>query len=381
MALTTGPLCRQAAQLQAQEILVMYRENEFSSFCVMEPPLTSAPIRALARRLSRRIPLLRDVIAERDWLRQETQQLIAERNWLRKKTENLREQVRRELLPPSLVPEIPSELRIDTLCEVTNPARYIDPKWLELHHDLERYSIDKHCLQGFNGAIVRKGWEWTHCLYGLRQLGMLQPEHRAVGVGAGRECVIYYLADHIFQVVATDLYGDVGWSGSGGKEADLRLLEESKKICPSSVDFSKISFESRDGTNLGYPDNSFDFAWSLSSIEHFGGHAAARRALEEMGRVVRPGGVIAVATEMLLLEEHSHPEYFTRSEIMHELIEPCKSGLELIGDVNFDTLTFEYLVDSICVPHGVDRRRRHVVLNDGNNQWTSVLLFFRSKKL
>ena len=32
-------------------------------------------------------------------------------------------------------------------------------------------------------AATGKGWEWTHCLSGLRDLGMLKPDHRAIGVG------------------------------------------------------------------------------------------------------------------------------------------------------------------------------------------------------
>jgi len=35
----------------------------------------------------------------------------------------------------------------------------------------------------------------------------------------------------------------------------------------------------------------------LSSIEHFGGFAGARQAVEEMARVLKPGGVLALATE------------------------------------------------------------------------------------
>jgi SAM-dependent methyltransferase len=168
---------------------------------------------------------------------------------------------------------------------------------------------------------------------------MLKPEHRAVGVGGGREPVIYYLADHIGHVTAIDLYGNAAWSRSGGKESDLTLVEESKKFCPSSVDFSKITFEHQDGTNLLFDDNSFDFAWSLWSIEHFGGHGAARQAIQEMGRVVRPGWIVAVATEMLMLEEHSHPEFFTRSEILEELSSPC-TELKAVSKINFDTLTY-----------------------------------------
>jgi SAM-dependent methyltransferase len=305
--------------------------------------------------------------------------VIAERDWLRQENEFLREQVRRDKLPFSPAPSVPPQLAIHGLCELLNPARYDDPNWLALHEELERYSLDKHCFQSSHGAIYRKGWEWTHCVYGLRQLGMLQPHHRAVGVGAGRECVIYYLADHIAHVTATDLYGRTDWTSGGGKEADLELLEESKQHCPATVDFSKISFESKDGTNLGYADASFDFAWSLSSIEHFGGHDTARRALQEMGRVVRPGGIVAVATEMMLLEEHSHPEFFTRSQLVKELIEPCSTMMELVDDINFDTLTFEFLLDSIPMPWGAGRKRRHVVLNDGHVQWTSIMLFFRKK--
>ncbi len=305
----------------------------------------------------------------------------AELEWLRQENALLREEVRRKRLPAAPFPSIPRDAGIKGLCELTNPARYLSPDWFALHMDLERYAMDKHCFQTFNGAIYRKGWEWTHCLFGLRELGMLKPDHRAIGVGAGRECVIYYLADHIAHVTATDLYDQADWVDDGGKEASLTLVERSKAHTPATVDFSKITFETRDGTSLGYSDDTFDFAWSLSSIEHFGGHEAALRALREMGRVVKPGGIVAVATELLLLEEHRHPEYFTRSQLMRDLVEPAAAQLELVDDVNFDTLTYEYLADGVVMPAGRDRKRRHVVLNDGDIQWTSIMLFFRKREL
>lgn len=238
--------------------------------------------------------------------------------------------------------------------------------------------MDKHCFQNVSGEVYRKGWEWTHCVYGLRKLGMLKPDHTAVGVGAGRECVIFYLADHIKHVTATDLYRGESWVSSGGKEADVLMLEKSKQFCPSSVDFSKIAFENQDGTRLTYADNSFDFAWSLSSIEHFGGHEAAGRAIREMGRVVRPCGIVAVATEALMLEEYQHAEFFTRNEIDQYLVK-ATTDLELVEPINYDTLSTEYLIDSVPFPNAVDRRRRHVVLNDGHVQWTSVMLFLRKR--
>lgn len=266
------------------------------------------------------------------------------------------------------------------LSEVTNPARYDDASWLGIHHDLERYAIDKHCFQNKSGEVYRKGWEWTHCLYGLKQLGCIRPEASAIGVGVGREPVIFWLANHIDKVVATDLYDNVEWTDVNGREASREMVERAKQECQDNVDFNRISFENQDGTALTYADDSFDFAWSLSSIEHFGGHAAAAKALSEMGRVVRPGGIVAVATEWLVLQDLRHHEFFTTCELMDELIAPS-THLELVDDINFDTLSMEYLVDSVVIPAGADRRRRHVVLNDGQVQWTSVLFFMRKKAL
>lgn len=246
---------------------------------------------------------------------------------------------------------------------------------MRVHKAIEPYSIDKHVFKHTNGGhVVRKGWEWTHCIYGLEQLGYLDPEKTALGVGAGRECLIFYLADRLRNVVALDLYGNELWSSTGGREASAEVVQDPQRFCPAPARLDKISFVNGSGTDLRFEDSSFDICWSMSSIEHFGGHEAAARAMQEMGRVTKPGGVVAVATEYLLLEDYSHPEYFTRAELIQYLVN-ASSQLRLIGSVRWDTLSPEYLIDSIVFPHGVDRYRRHVVLNDGYVQWTSVLLF------
>jgi SAM-dependent methyltransferase len=309
--------------------------------------------RRLAKRLALRIPAIRRLVEERHQLAERVRELETARR--------------------------PRSARPYGICEVVNPERYGDPEWLAVHRDLERYSIDKHCFQHCTGQIYRKGWEWTQCIYGLRKLGMIREDKVALGVGAGRECVIYYLADHVARVVASDLYGAEAWTRVGGLEADLRLLEQSKAACPPTVDFSKIVFETQDGTRLTYEDASFDFCWSLSSIEHFGGHEAAAAAMREMARVTRPGGVVAVATELLMLEEYQHDEYFTRADVDRYIVR-ASADLELVEDIDFDTLSVPYLVDSVPLPHGVDRLRRHVVLNDGHVQWTSVMMFFRKRR-
>lgn len=274
----------------------------------------------------------------------------------------------------------PESQRPLPLSSLTNVHAFSDQDWLEVFHDLATYSYDTHIFTSFEPPVVyRKGWEWTQTLWGLRQLDMIQPEFRALGVGAGRECVIFWLGDHLGQVVATDLYGNEEWTTSGGKEADAGVLVDPQAFCPRPIRQDVIEFATMDGTDLSaFADGTFDISWSLSSIEHFGSHSRAGDAVREMARVVRPGGVLAIATEYLLLGDQSHPEYFNREEIEANLLN-ASPLLELIEPVDWSLPPTEYLIDSIVVPQGVDRTRRHVVLNDGQVQWTSILAFFRRR--
>ncbi|WP_440468477.1 class I SAM-dependent methyltransferase [Pseudomonas sp. YH-1] len=264
------------------------------------------------------------------------------------------------------------------LSEVINPARYDDQEWMRLHEELETYSVDKHVFFTEAGHIYRKSWEWTHCLYGLGKSGVIAGNAKALGVGAGREPVIFWLADRIGEVVATDLYGNEEWSAAGGKEASSEVITDTQKFCPRPINLTNIKFENANGTALPYADDSFDFCWSLSSIEHFGGHENSAQAMREMVRVVRPGGIVCVATELMLLDEHVHPEFFTQRQFQKYIID-ATTDATLIDGMNWALPPLEYLIDSVPINQNVDRRRRHVVLNDGNVQWTSAMVFLKKR--
>lgn len=264
------------------------------------------------------------------------------------------------------------------LCELTNPSKYSNVEWMNIHRDLETYSYDKHVFSINGSNIYRKGWEWTQAVYGLNKLGMIDVNNSALGVGAGRECLIFWLAEHLYKVVATDLYGNETWIKQGGKEADPGIIENPQQYCPKKINKDNIEFLKMDGTNLTFEDESFDIVWSMSSIEHFGSHENSAKAIREMARVTKKRGVIAVATEYLLLPEYTHPEFFNQKEIV-EYIVNASHNLELVEPINFSLPPAEYLIDSVVLPNGVDRKRRHVVLNDGNVQWTSIMIFFRKK--
>jgi SAM-dependent methyltransferase len=92
-----------------------------------------------------------------------------------------------------------------------------------------------------------------------------------------------------------------------------------------------------DALDLRFDDDTFDFAFSLGSIEHFGAVEAAARALAEMARVVRPGGVVFVTTEQAL-DGRRGPQIsqlwlFEPDELL-ALVDDIPS-LELFGGVDF----------------------------------------------
>lgn len=56
---------------------------------------------------------------------------------------------------------------------------------------------------------------------------------------------------------------------------------------------SNAKFQVMDALAMGYPDNSFDMVWACESGEHM---PDKKKYIEEMTRVLKPGGILVVAT-------------------------------------------------------------------------------------
>jgi SAM-dependent methyltransferase len=122
--------------------------------------------------------------------------------------------------------------------------------------------------------IERKVWEMAMLALFLEETGRLGEQTEALAVGAGDERIVFWLANRLGRVVATDIYGEGGFAGREGSDMD--------------------------GRDLRVPDASFDVVFSLSSIEHFGSPADIARSAAEIGRVLRPGGHAFIVTECLV---------------------------------------------------------------------------------
>jgi len=253
------------------------------------------------------------------------------------------------------------------LCKVYGlaDAQDPDPLWQEL--------LAAMCPDWKSqGALHRKYWEWGLGLYGLHKLGFIRPDAVALGVGAGVEWPLFYLANQVQCVHATDLYSPESYF----QGLDPTVPEHAAQIAPFPYRHESLLFRKMNALDLQYDDDTFDFVFTFSSIEHFGGHAGAVLAMQEIARVLKPGGVAAVATE-LILDGPDHHEFFKAADI-----EPCfgsGSGLEFVEQLDL-SVDAEMISNPVVFEVGPDFKGYtgpHTSVRCGNLTFTSIEFFLR----
>jgi SAM-dependent methyltransferase len=246
------------------------------------------------------------------------------------------------------------------LNKICDRRDWAHPAWQKALSDLG-YSDDP-------ARLHRKEWEFAQGVYGLRTLRCLSPDAAALGLGAGAEPIIYFLAGRLRRVVATDLYaGDFS-----GQEADPRILRDPEAFAPFSYHRDRLEVRRMDATTIDYGPESFDLVFSFSSFEHFGSRRAQRRCLGEIHRVLRPGGVAVLTTEVILNTWGRHGDYFHLTELLDDMIPAA--GFQLAGG-NFQFATSRAtLAALIQLPHEIERRP-HLILRRWRTYFTSAAFF------
>jgi len=248
------------------------------------------------------------------------------------------------------------------LCELANPAKWDNPEWMRLLRDLKVIGPDKLSMH-------RKGYEFTQLLYGLERLGRLRDGTGVLSVGAGHEAILYWLANHVGSVVATDLYEEGRWASCGGLEGDGHVIRRPQDYAPFPYREDRLRFLKMDGRRLGFRDRIFDVAYSLSSIEHFGGLAGAQTAVDEMARVLKPGGLLVLATEYML-SGAPHEEVFTPTDVRALIHRP---GLRLLQPIDEDVYRrYEYVAVDLYKNRF---QTPHMVVRMGDTVFTTVMVF------
>jgi SAM-dependent methyltransferase len=252
--------------------------------------------------------------------------------------------------------------------------------------------------------IERKVWEFAMLALFLEETGRMREETQALAIGAGDERIVFWLANRLGRVVATDIYGEGGFAG---REAAPSMLGDPAAHAPFPYREDRLEVRWMDARKLDFPDASFDVAFSLSSFEHFGGPADVGAAARELGRVLRPGGHAFVVTECFVKR---HPlnaapvdfavrlatlgakrrratprrravivEVFTPRELDRLIVRP--SGLELMQplDMSLSAESWRNLTrtDSRGLHPVSGDYWPHVLLQAGRSVFTSVALPLR----
>lgn len=218
-------------------------------------------------------------------------------------------------------------------------------------------------------VIHRKAWEFGICIEGLEKLGVVKSGATALAVGAGCERPLFYFANKIEKMIATDLYDDQF------PEAKSEMLTEPWRFAPCEYRRDNLEVLRMCGDNLKFPDETFDFLFCLSSIEHFGSRAVIAKSLSEMKRVLKRGGIACITTE-LILQGAPHDEYFTPEEMYATFLKD--SDFALVGGPPAMTIAMELLSLPANIHNPEDLTASpHIVLSDYERLWTSFSMFLQ----
>lgn len=185
------------------------------------------------------------------------------------------------------------------------------------------------------GMEDRKFWEIAMAILSMMRHLPVDRRCRSLGVGAGIEVTSHIFTQYFKQVFATDLYGGRQWMS----DAPLLMLARPEEYaCGVAFNKNRLVVQHMDGRDLRYEEGWFDFIYSSSSIEHFGGVEDIQRSASEMGRVLAPGGIISLSTELLLsggvARLNDTTLLLSKEHIVQDIIEA--SGCEPVDEVTFE---------------------------------------------
>jgi SAM-dependent methyltransferase len=239
-------------------------------------------------------------------------------------------------------------------------------------------------IRKFNseGFKHRKDWEWAMGILAIQKFGKLNENSTALGVGTGTEPVPFYLANKIKHVYATDLYGE---NSAWERAAPLEFYDNPEPYSSFPYNKDALTVSIMDGTKLEFPSETFDVAFSFSSIEHFGGknHSGALRGLREMERVLRPDGLAIITTEYII-NNKDHKEFFNKRTIYSDLINKLEY-LRLVEPLYLGTTTktlntvIDFSMDMNWDSLESDFKKIHplILVRLRNILFTSIVLVFK----
>jgi len=152
---------------------------------------------------------------------------------------------------------------------------------------------------GIRPRIHARQWEDAAAFIGVADAGKLHPGSRGIGFGCGREPLTFALGARSGHLTVTDLY-EAGTAWTVARTADPRAFVLG--AAPAGFPAERLAVHHMDMRTITYPDQHFDFCYSISAFEHIGDEEDFLQHFREVRRVLKPDGVYALTTEVFLGE-------------------------------------------------------------------------------
>jgi hypothetical protein len=157
----------------------------------------------------------------------------------------------------------------------------------------------------------RKQWEYAFAMKAMFASGLFNGgPKKTMGFAVGHEPTVSYLASKGVSVVATDLPPEdaetKGWVHTGQNMADTLAAINSRKIATME---QMEKFVSKEWVDMNVVERSkawqegvgsYDFLWSICSVEHVGSIRQALRFMVKSLELLKPGGTAVHTTEFNL---------------------------------------------------------------------------------
>jgi SAM-dependent methyltransferase len=138
-------------------------------------------------------------------------------------------------------------------------------------------------------------WQWAMALRALDDAGVAREGHWIAGIGAGTDATTFALARRGAHVVAVDRYlARTPWSAG----APAGMLVDPARHCLLDVPRGHVIAVHSNAVRLNLPPSAFDGVFCCGTLEHLGSFDAVVLAMREIARILKPGGVAVIATEM-----------------------------------------------------------------------------------
>jgi len=125
----------------------------------------------------------------------------------------------------------------------------------------------------------------------------------------------------------------------GSKGAKVTVIDvdqnvhKIKKYAKNKVDAENLNTLLCDATKMNFPDSFYDLVYCISTIEHID-YEGDIMAMEEIGRVLKPGGKAIISVPYGQYEESTWGKWFFRvydyAALDHRLIKPSKLNLNSV---------------------------------------------------